>query len=295
MRELVEIGVDRYAVDRMIRSGELIRVRRDAVADGETWESATAEGRHELRARAVLRSLDPTGSTCYALSHQSALAMYGLPCFRVNDQVHLVRTDGKRGHVSKRVHGHPSLTEDCVGIVDGLRVVRPGRAALQVASYAGIESGLVAADAALHADLCTVAQIAAALTCGGFGSGVHHARKVAELADGRIESPGESRLRWLMRVIGYPDVQPQGRIVDENGIVVARVDFILRGARVVVEFDGRIKYTNAEILWAEKQRQDAIRSQGYEMVRVTWADLENPEWVRTMLRQAIDRSAARSI
>lgn len=295
IEELAGLGIDRFAIARLIRTGELVRIRRDAVADGLAWASASEEERHVLRGRAVIRSLDPAGSGPYALSHHSAVAIHGLPCFGVDGRVHLVRTDGKRGRVSARVHGHPPILPHWVEVVEDVRVVRPARAVLQVAATAGVASGLVAADAALHSGLCSRAEIDAAVAAGGYGAGIHHVRKVAELADGRIESPGESRLRWLIQVIGFPALTPQAVIADDHGVVIARVDFLFAEAGVVVEFDGRVKYSDGDSIWAEKRREDAIRDLGYEVVRITWADLAHPERVRALLRQAFRRAAARHL
>jgi hypothetical protein len=292
-RELADVGADRLTVAAFVRTGTLVRVRRDAVVDGRVWREATPTQRHALRGRAVLRSLDPTGTGPYALSHHSALAVQGIPVFGGDERVHLVRTDGQRGHVSPTTHGHPPVHQSLVHVVNGMRVVRPAKAALQVASRAGVEAGLVSADAALHSGAATPEELEEALRDGGYGHGIRHVRLVAKLADGRIESPGESRLRWLLRALGYLDAVPQALIVDDGGDVVARVDFLFEAQRVVVEFDGRLKYERSQDLWNEKQREDRIRRLGYVVVRVTWADLAKPQRVRALLLQAFARSAAR--
>lgn len=291
--ELGDIGVERLTVAALVRAGALVRVRRDALVDGSRWERARPTERHALRARAVLRSLDPAGSGPYALSHHSALAVQGIPVFGVDERVHLVRTDGRRARVSPTTQGHPPVPEDLVDVVGGARVVRPARAVLQVAGVAGVEAGLVSADAALHRGVTTRKELEEALRGGGFGHGLPRARMVTALADARIESPGESRLRWLMRALGYLDPVPQALIVDE-GEVVARVDFLFEAQRVVVEFDGRLKYERSQDLWDEKQREDRIRRLGYVVVRVTWADLAKPERVHALLLQAFGRAAAQA-
>ncbi|HET9117119.1 MAG TPA: hypothetical protein VFN75_03425, partial [Pseudonocardiaceae bacterium] len=53
--------------------------------------------------------------------------------------------------------------------------------------------------------------------------------------------------------------------------------------RTVGEFDGKSKYGRllrpgqdpAEVVYAEKLREDAIRAQTWEVVRWTWADLRD--------------------
>jgi very-short-patch-repair endonuclease len=75
------------------------------------------------------------------------------------------------------------------------------------------------------------------------------------------------------------------------------VDFLFRQERVVVEFDGAVKYGGAAqsgqlALVAEKRREDAIRRLGYVVVRLTWADLRNPERVGALVRAAFRQAAA---
>ena len=78
---------------------------------------------------------------------------------------------------------------------------------------------------------------------------------------------------------------------------MARVDFLFRAQRVVVEFDGAVKYggpgTQGQLaLVAEKRREDTIRRLGYVVVRLTWADLASPERVASLIRAAIRLAAA---
>ena len=105
--------------------------------------------------------------------------------------------------------------------------------------------------------------------------------------DGRSESVGESRLRFALAVAGIT-LEPQVVVTDEVGDFVARVDFLVAGTRVVVEFDGKVKYGygGADVLMAEKRREDRLRRLGYAVVRVTWADLYHLPRVITWVRQA---------
>jgi hypothetical protein len=53
----------------------------------------------------------------------------------------------------------------------------------------------------------------------------------------------------------------------------------------VVEFDGLVRYRGdggSDVVVAEKLREDRIRSIGYEVLRVTWRELDR----RTILRQS---------
>jgi very-short-patch-repair endonuclease len=114
---------------------------------------------------------------------------------------------------------------------------------------------------------------------------------MVELADPACESPGESRARLILRSLGMVFVA-QAEIRAPG--FLARVDFLI--GRVVVEFDGAIKYADASgraELVREKRREDELRRLGYEIVRLTWADLADPARVGRLIREAQVRAMRR--
>jgi very-short-patch-repair endonuclease len=84
-------------------------------------------------------------------------------------------------------------------------------------------------------------------------------------------------------------VVPQVTIRDQHGEFIARVDFVVAGTKIVIEFDGKVKYESGEpdVLWREKKREDELRRLGYVVVRITWADLERPGAVLARVRAAL--------
>ena len=82
---------------------------------------------------------------------------------------------------------------------------------------------------------------------------------------------------------------PQVPIVDERGVFVARVDFLVKGTKVIIEFDGKVKYAAGDpnVLWHEKRREDRLRRLGYVVVRITWAQLERPGAAAAAVRAAL--------
>ncbi len=93
-----------------------------------------------------------------------------------------------------------------------------------------------------------------------------------------------------MHVCGLPEPEPQVNIRARSGRS-ARVDFRFHQQRTIVEFDGMLKYRSEGDLRAEKQREDWLRELGYEVVRLTWADLAKPERVASLILAAFARSA----
>ncbi len=186
--------------------------------------------------------------------------------------------------------------------IDGMPVTPAPRTCLDVARERGFEVGVVVTDAALHAKMTTKPELLRELARMRSWPGARVASRVVSFADERTESPGESRTRVAIACEGLPDPEPQVWISDEWGKVVARVDFLFEEERTIVEFDGKIKYrigdhadrmTASDALWNEKLRQDALQRLGYEIVRVTWADLADPRRLAAKIRAAFARSRRR--
>lgn len=113
--------------------------------------------------------------------------------------------------------------------------------------------------------------------------GIGPVRAILREAEARIESVGESILGHRLRGLGY-EIVPQ--LAKETDIGVRYCDFRIVGTRMVVEFDGRVKYAERRDLFEEKRREDAIRRRGRTMARLVWSELDRP----TVLRQRIDQA-----
>ena len=168
-------------------------------------------------------------------------------------------------------------------------------ALLQTAVRHGLKAAVVAADAALHRGLVSVDKIGEAAA--RLDLGVRSTRRVdrlRSLVDPAAGSPGESLTRLLLGGLGL-DFRTQVDIRDAAGFV-GRVDFLVEG-RIVVEFDGLSKYAGAdgrEALAREKAREDRLRALGFEVVRLTWSDLDRPERVARLVREARARALSRA-
>ena len=145
------------------------------------------------------------------------------------------------------------------------------------------------ADAALARRLVTPEQLSRAVVALADRRGIGPVRAAIGTADGRHESPGETRTAYLLRALGH-EIDPQVEIVAEGRRY--RADFRIRGTRVLVEFDGQVKYADRAALFDEKQREDALRRAGWLVVRLVWADLVRPELVRQRVLDALRAAAA---
>lgn len=288
--QLAAAGVSRHVVLRHVRRRELIRLARGIIVDATAWRKSQPWDRHALRARGLMHGPVGAGESPVALSHHSALAVLEIPLFGVDAKVHIVRDDGRRSSSDAIVAAHAPVESAWIGESGGLRVVRPALATLQVAAAFGVEAGLVSADACLRDKRYTEDGLRAALAAGGYGNGTSRAREVVAHADGRAESPGESRLRWILTVLGLTGAVPQAAIKDASGMFIARVDLLFEQERTVVEFDGMGKYGKSGDLRSEKLREDAIRSCRYAVVRITWDDLNSPNRVRFKVLRGFEQA-----
>ena len=130
--------------------------------------------------------------------------------------------------------------------------------------------------------------------------GARDAGRAVSFADGRSESVGESRTRVAFHYADLPEPLLQHEIHDQRGRLIARVDFYFEEYRTIAEFDGKLKYTGeltpgtnpTEVLWREKKREDRLRAMGFEVVRITWADLYNVNALGAKVRAAFARDKA---
>lgn len=248
--------------------------------DGDPYK--VRKRNHLRRASAVLAGLPGA----YLVGHSAALA-HGLPVLTPPDAVEISRNPRIRSD-RKTIQAHAPWGETVIE-ASGLACQSVAHTIVGLAARHGLATALVSADAALHRHSTSTAELIAACEDYGTRRGVTIARRVASMADARIESPGESLFRLLALQAGIR-LTPQVTIHDEHGGWVARVDFVIEGSSVVVEFDGLGKYRTERDLREEKLRQNALERLGYTVVRVLNRDLERPDLLVGMLRDAVRRA-----
>lgn len=270
-----------------IRTGNWRRLFRGVYIEAAAWPDDARE-QLILRCRALLMVLPP-GSV---ISHCTAGVLWQLATIEGArlDEIH-VTVPHSAGPV--RVHGCRAHTTrepvPAVCLLD-LPVTDLARTVLDLARTQPVAAGVVAADSALATrPQLDFELVDALLACSGW-PGYQRAAFVVRFADGRAESVLESvaRLLWHDAGLPPPEIQP---VIRHQGRFVARVDFLWRTARLVVEVDGMGKYADATEIAKEKQRQNALVRAGYTVLRFTWADVvhrqsETAATVRALLDAA---------
>lgn len=275
--ELLAGGLTDRDILALRRHKLLERIGAGLYAPRSTYLPLTPEEKLALRSKAVFHR--HRGHV--ALTHQSAAVLLGLPTWGLPlDEVHVTRLDEGRGRHEAGVQHHVGkIGDDEVHEIDGVLVASPDRCVWELACTSSVESALVTVDAALHRNL--VSDESLRESAGRFGTwrGSRAARLAMTMADGRSESPGESRTRYLFWRLGVPKPDLQFEVFDANGVVVARTDFAWELYRHLAEFDGRVKYDGTfepegfGSVFSEKRREDRVRAELWGLSRVVWADL----------------------
>ena len=286
-RDALTAGIDHRELAALVRARAVVRVRRGAFVSGAVYEAAHPDERYRLRVRALLRARPESAAASHA-----ALALHGLPHWSSDPRRIDLVAPVSRSHSSGGVVVRP-LGECEIVLVDGWRSAGLAAALLQHAAGNGALAGVVAMDAAVHSTAIGLDRLSAPAEQIQ-GRGARDARRAVAMVDPACESVGETRTRILLRDLGIP-CRSQVVVYDARA-VLARVDFLAYD-RVVIEFDGLCKYdgfAGREALAREKARESRLHDLGYEVVRLIWADLDNPPEVLRRVQVAAARARARS-
>lgn len=179
--------------------------------------------------------------------------------------------------------------------MDGLPVTCPARTVVDVARRGPLEYGVAAADRALALGI-DPDELSAQVEQWPHRPGIRRARLAVGFADSLSESFGESFSRLVIWRIGLPTPTLQ-YVVDVRGVRY-RSDFAWPEYNVLGEFDGRVKYsqvldrrTAAEVVLAEKRREQHLHSVGWDVIRWGMDELRNPHQLSALLEPALRRGA----
>ncbi len=263
-----------------LRSSAWVRVRHDLYAD------ARLDRDHGLACRATSLWL-PEGA---ALAGPSAAYLYGVEhAATFTDDVHVVTTPERRveARAGIRVHHTPFTPEETV-VVEGIRRTTPARTAWDLAGWLDLIPAVTIIDGLLGHGLVTPATLSAMVADRAGRRGWRRAGRAFSLADGRAESPPESRLRVQLVLAGLPRPVPQFPVRLPSGAVY-RPDLPWPDYRVAVEYDGQW-HGAADQLHRDRRRLNELVSAGWIILHATSQHLRGN--LRPLVRQA--RAALRA-
>lgn len=297
---------DEYSARRLSRqaaAGELIRVRRGLYLPAEIWKSLKPWERYRVQIQAVheLAARDPV------FSRESAAQIMGLPLIRLPRDVQtVIATDKNGGQSGRGVRRTSAIVGDPEPwTMFGLRVTPPQQTARDLAVRLPLTQSLPAMDKLMQRKMFpgsppnvklifTPDDVLASALLLPNDAQRRRVERVLAVADGLSESAGESLSRAIMIENGFPIPVLQMEFVDNRGRI-GFPDFCWKEYKLLGEFDGYEKYsaqrylkgrTPSEVVVEEKNRENRLRAQGYNVVRWVWDDLMNPQRLVALLHSA---------
>ncbi|WP_375482346.1 type IV toxin-antitoxin system AbiEi family antitoxin domain-containing protein [uncultured Jatrophihabitans sp.] len=289
-RQAYAAGWTSAALRHAVAVGTLRRLRAGvyAVPAPRTGDAAV-DAASDLRQAAVAVAIAHRRST---LTAASALVVYGVPLLDPSPQPCVTFARRFRGHIDGAHLHRARLWTGQIRRLGPVLLTTPERSLADLARERGVDAGVVSADAGLRLGVCSSADLDAAVQdCRGWP----FARRAAEAltaahpgAESALESL--SRLRITRAGLPAPRTQVEIRVSDR---FVGRVDFYWDEPGVVGEADGRGKYTDPQVLYDEKRRQERLEAAGLIVVRWGWAELADFTTTAARLRSALARGTGR--
>jgi very-short-patch-repair endonuclease len=169
----------------------------------------------------------------------------------------------------------------------GLRLTSPALTALDLCATVGGE----AIDQALRTRATTLAYLQRAIELTAARVGNPTRRQL--LLDSRAEpwSEAERSIHRLLRAAGITGWEANKPVVLRHSAFY--VDIIFPKLKLVIEIDGRLYHTGAEVFETDRRRQNLLVLDGWCVLRFTWTMIEeHPEEVIAMVKEAIEMLTA---
>lgn len=295
-KHALQIGIADHEIRGLYTRAGWRRLGHGAYIAESALTGLDGHAKHRLLIDATL----PTMAAETLLSHQTAAVAYGLPIRGLPlDAVHVTRDRDNGGRVGPTLKVHCAPIGGDVVELRGRLLTTPARMIVDLGRTAPLEAALVTADAAVREFGVTATDLAKELDNAKRRRGIAAARRLIGLVDGRSESVGESLSRLMLRGFGISGFESQGNVYLEGGRFLGRVDFYDEEFGVLGEFDGQVKYGRllkpgqdpGEVVFDEKQREDAMRDPGFQMARWIWRELDKPA-TAARIERALERGRA---
>lgn len=261
----------------------VFRLRHGVYISALLWSALDPDARYLCRVRAYARvAPEPP-----VFSHHSAAAIWGLPRpAHWPTDVHITVPEASGGRSRHGIVRHAPQTSPRVVESAGLLVTTVTDTAVALARVLPFADAVAVMDRAIHVprrgvSLATRDELEKsldALSTSARVKGRSAALRAAEFATTQSGSGGESVSRANIHLLGFEVAELQVRFNDALGFI-AFVDFFWRSITKVGEFDGLGKYikeeytsgrTTAEVVMAEKDREDRVRALGPTFARWDW-------------------------
>lgn len=290
-------GLTKNDLQRLVRQGEWLHPHRQVYVVRSLMPEADSPDRLRCVALAAQLALGPpacaAGRTAARLWGMRGLERWNgrvvhlaVPEMRVQRQLAGVELRGWDVRPEETtVVGGRAGSGGVSGADSGVRVTDPGRTLRDTLPELDRETAVCLMDSALNQGLLREQEVEALNEAMRGRRGCVDVRRWWGLADGRSQSPLETRIRLVCRDGGLPPDELQHRFTDRGGRTIAMVDFWWEGLRLIGEADGIGPHSTPRVLARDRERQNALQKlyPGVRIVRFTWADLRRPGYILALV------------
>jgi very-short-patch-repair endonuclease len=266
--QLRTAGLHDRAIDRRIASGRLHPVYRGVFAVGHT--DLTVKGRWMA---AVLASGDDA-----VLSHTSAAAAWDLrPTGTGSVHVTVPGTPGRRRRAGIRLHRSAMLAAEEATVHDGIPITDPARTLIDLATLLRGRPLEQALDRSEQLGLVDFADLERRMARHPTRPGTPSLRALlSSYTVGAFVTRSEMEERFLDLCDDHALPRPEVNTLIEG----KEVDFVWRGARLIVEVDGYAYHRSPSAFEEDRERDVVLAVAGWQVLRFTWAQVTaRSEWV----------------
>lgn len=271
------------------------------VTRARTFASDLLRPHHGVRSHSQPRNLQEAAETLapvladdQVFSHATAAVLLGLPLPRRLERSPLhVTTLGSDRHVRRSgVVGHRSRHGiDRLIHRQSLRIMHPVDIFFSLAPVLSVTELVVLGDAVIaeRGGSGTLAELRHVLAERSGARGIRKARAALDLIRSGSRSPGETRLRLLLRASGLPEPSLNYNVTFA-GQFIACVDLAFPQARLAIEYEGDVHRIDRATFLKDLTRGERLRDASWWLIRATAYDLDRGK--EALLRR-VRRSLAR--
>lgn len=244
-----------------------------------------------LRARTRAALAGRRDAVACNLTAARLLGLDGLPRSRTGEPVHILLPARATRHQADGVLAHfGDLPAGDVLYLGGIPVTGVGRTLADLVLRADRNAAIAILDAALHVGAVLDLDDVRRATAGR--PGTRRVDQYWRLVDGRAESPLETRLRLILVDAGLAPPHLQWPVLDGAGRPLAFLDLAWPDQLLDVEADGVAVHDQPVALHRDRHRQNLLVDLGWNILRFTWADVEQRagQVVAAIARRLRDRS-----
>lgn len=202
--------------------------------------------------------------------------------------LHSATADGQTRVLTR--HRRRYAEEQVVQLPSGLYVTSHAQTVVDCALLLQRNALVCLLDALLHRALLATTDLDALVRQQRWQAGIEPLRTAVALSDGRAESPHETLVRLVLKP-HLPGLEPQQRLFDDWGRILARFDLGDQRLRLAVEADGKAGHAGARMAAKDQRRDRVSDGRGWRTERCTWFETRcrQPALVRRVLAAARDQ------